>query len=348
VIGVGEALVVARTAAGITQQVFADQLGITQAALSRYENNLRGVPDETLDAAAEILGVTRGLLITAREHRGAMAVDAHMRRRATAPATAWHRTEARLNMLRVHTAHVLAEISMRASKQLPVYDPIDTSPAEAARYVRMQWQMPSGPVRNLIQWAEAAGCIVFEEDFGTSRVDGMSQWIVGHPVLLINSTAPVDRKRLTIAHELGHLCLHNEFITETVETDANQFAAEFLMPESAIAHQLRDLTIGRLGDLKQVWGVSMQALIERAFHLGFLTAAKRTLMYKQFSARGWRVREPGSDALLDERPTLQAAIGATLAERGLSPADIDIIAGFQPGTTINPFRPIRRTLTAVN
>ena len=345
--GLGEALVVARTAAGFTQQEFADKLGVTQAALSRYENDLRGIPDETLDIAAKTLGITRDLLISARQHRGAMAVDAHMRRRATAPATAWHRTEARLNMLRVHTAHVLGEVRMRASKQLPVYDPIDTSPADAARFVRMQWQIPSGPVRGLIQWAEAAGCVVFEEDFGTSRIDGMSQWIVGHPVLLVNSTAPVDRKRLTIAHELGHLCLHNEFITETVEADANQFAAEFLMPEAAIAHQLRDLTVGRLGDLKQVWGVSMQALIERAFHLRLLTPDKRTLMYKQFGARGWRIREPGSDALPDERPALPATIGTALAARGLTPADIDTIAGFAPDATNNPFKPARRTLSAI-
>lgn len=346
--GLGEALVVARTAAGFTQQEFADKLGVTQAALSRYENNLRGIPDDTLNAAAKNLGVTRDLLVAARQHRGAMAVDAHMRRRATAPATAWHRTEARLNMLRVHTAHVLHEVSLRVSKRLPVFDPIDTTAADAARYVRMQWQLPSGPVRGLIEWAEAAGCIVFEEDFGTSRIDGMSQWIDGHPVLLLNSTAPVDRKRLTIAHELGHLCLHNEFVTETIETDANRFAAEFLMPEAAIAHQLRDLTVGRLGDLKQVWGVSMQALIERAFHLGLLTPAKRTAMYKQFGARGWRVREPGSDALRDERPALPAIIGTVLATRGLTPADIDAIAGFAPDATNNPFRPSRRALSAIN
>jgi Zn-dependent peptidase ImmA (M78 family) len=36
--------------------------------------------------------------------------------------------------------------------------------------------MPIGPVRNLIRWVESAGVIVFEEDFGTPRIDGMSQW----------------------------------------------------------------------------------------------------------------------------------------------------------------------------
>lgn len=345
--GLGSALVVARTAAGITQQQFAAELGITQAALSRYENDLRTIPVPTVAVAAAVLGVTPQLLATA-SRRGAMAVDAHMRRRATAPATVWHRTEARLNMLRAHTAQVLGEVTLRATKHLPTYDSFDTIPADAARFVRMQWQLPSGPVAGLIQWAEAAGCVIFEEDFGTSRVDGMSQWIDGHPIMLINSTAPTDRKRLTIAHELGHLCLHNEFISENLEGEANDFAAEFLMPEAAIAHQLRDLTVGRLHDLKQVWGVSMQAIIERAFRLGLLTPSKRTNMYKQFSARGWRTREPGGDQLPPEHPALPAQIGSALAARGLSASDIDSMSGFGERATNNPFKVSPRGLSVVN
>jgi Zn-dependent peptidase ImmA (M78 family) len=166
-------------------------------------------------------------------------------------------------------------------------------------------------------------------------------------IILVNSTAPTDRKRLTLAHELGHLCLHNEFVSENVEEEATDFAAEFLMPEAAIAHQLRDLTIGRLNDLKHVWGVSMQAIIERAFRLGLLPPTKRTNLYKQFSARGWRTREPGSDVLAPETPTLPATIGSTLADRGLAPADIDAICGFAPGATNNPFRPPLRGLSVV-
>ncbi|MGH3763554.1 MAG: ImmA/IrrE family metallo-endopeptidase [Pseudonocardiaceae bacterium] len=63
--------------------------------------------------------------------------------------------------------------------------------------------MPIGSVSHLIRWLEAAGCLVIEEDFGTTRVDGLSQWIGDHPVILINSGLLADRKRLTLAHELG-------------------------------------------------------------------------------------------------------------------------------------------------
>ncbi|EUA24046.1 hypothetical protein I552_10249 [Mycobacterium xenopi 3993] len=74
---------------------------------------------------------------------------------------------------------------------------------------RALWRMPMGPVVNLTRWMEAAGCLVFEEDFGTQRIDGLSQWVDDHPIILINANAAPDRKRLTKAHELGHLVLHS-------------------------------------------------------------------------------------------------------------------------------------------
>lgn len=54
----GEALRVARRAKGITQAELAERIGITQAALSRYENDLREPSQETVDAFAAALGVT--------------------------------------------------------------------------------------------------------------------------------------------------------------------------------------------------------------------------------------------------------------------------------------------------
>ncbi|HKS49590.1 MAG TPA: ImmA/IrrE family metallo-endopeptidase [Amycolatopsis sp.] len=87
-------------------------------------------------------------------------------------------------------------------------------------------------------------------------------------MLLINSASPTDRKRLTFAHELGHLVLHNGLAVDDPEREANEFAAEFLMPSHVIRPELRAVDIGRLHELKQVWGTSMQSLFERAFALG--------------------------------------------------------------------------------
>jgi hypothetical protein len=185
--------------------------------------------------------------------QGALAIDSHMRRQKTTKDTLWRRLEARLNMYRLHASLLFEEVSLRATNIIPTFDPEETQPAAAALIARAQWKMPIGPVLHLIRWLEAAGCIIIEEDFGTTRVDGLSQWIGDHPVILINSGLVTDRKRLTLARELGHLCLHSSIATADMEEEANAFAAEFLMPEHVIRPELRNLSLGKLIDLKREW-----------------------------------------------------------------------------------------------
>lgn len=342
--GLGVVLETARRAHGLTQGELAEAAGVTQAALSRYENGLRDPEEEILGRLAEVLGVTPSFLWQAGKVRGAAAVDAHMRRRKSARPTDWRRLEARLNMHRLHARRVFDEIAVQAEQRIPTFDPVDTQASDAARFVRMQWRMPSGPVRHLTQWLEAAGCVLIEEDFGTARVDGLSQWIDEIPIILLNAAAPTDRKRLTTAHELGHLSLHSDEIGDDIEREANGFAAEFLMPMETIRPQLRNLTVGRLSDLKREWGVSMQALIERAWDARLITPSHRTTLYKVLSAKGWRAREPISDELAPERPALAQAIGGAFTARGFSPTDIANVVGYGNPDRCLPFMPPGPTL----
>ena len=335
--GLGEAIATARRARGMTQEQLAGQLGLTQAALSRHENDLR-VPSETmLDMIASALGLTAELLQGAGRTRGALAAGAHMRRRATAPPTVWRRLEAQLNLYRLHTQHLLDQLDLNTELTIPRFDPFDVDPAAAARLLRAEWRIPIGPVRDLAGWMETAGCLIFDSDFGTSRVDGLSQWNSTYPVVMLNTSPPTDRRRLTLAHELGHLSLHSQGVPDDVEADATAFAAELLMPAEVIRSQLRNLTTGRLHDLKRVWGVSMQALIERGHNLGTVTAKQRTYLYKRFSALGWRTHEPLSEELTPERPRLATDIGRALLNRGLTESRIAAISGHAPNATNNPF-----------
>lgn len=336
-VSLGEAIATARRARGLTQEELAEQLRVTQAALSRYENDLRDPTDDVLSEIAYVLGVVPELFKRSGRMEGALAVGAHMRRRATAKPTVWRRLEAQLNLYRLHSQRLFDQIGLRTDLSIPALDPIDYDPSSAARILRMQWRMPVGPVRDLCGWMEAAGCVILESDFRTSRVDGLSQWSGAHPLVMLNASAPTDRRRLTLAHELGHLCLHSHDISDDVEADANEFAAEFLMPAETIGPQLRNLSIGRLHDLKRLWGVSMQALIERGHALGTLSDRERTNFYKRFSALGWRTQEPLSNELVPERPRLAAEIGQTLIDSGLTESEAAMICGFSPDNPENPF-----------
>lgn len=325
----GEVIVTGRVAAGMTQEELANAIGVTQAAMSRYENDLREPEPETVERIADALGVTTRFLERTSRPAAALAVDAHMRRRATAKPTVWRQMEAQLNMLRMHSDFLREEVALASSLTMPGFDPFTTDPADAARMTRSQWQMPSGPARSIVRWIEAAGSVVLMTDLGNRRVDGLSQWTADHPVIVVNSANPTDRIRWTLAHEVGHLVLHREDTTDDMEREADAFAAEFLMPELLVRPELANLTLGKAVDLKRQWGVSVAALIQRAHQLGVLTDARRTSLFKQLSARGWRVREPASDEIAPERTELLDHIATHLRERGLDDHEVAHMAGYR-------------------
>ena len=343
---IGDVLLVLRRAADITQESLCEELGITQAALSRYENNLREPDEVMLSKLAVALGATEGFVSHSFQMQGAVAADAHMRRQKTTKPADWKRVEAQLNELRMRSSYLLDRVPMHANNHVVPVDPADHSPTDAADLIRAAWRMPMGPVRNVVQWIESAGVIVVEKDLGTQRIDGMSQWAGAYPVIIVNSALPVDRKRFTLAHELGHLVLHTNFVHVDVESQANEFAAQFLMPHHVISPQLRALTLGKLADLKAEWGVSMQAIYERAFAAGKVTADERQSFYRQMNSRGWKVREPGSDSLAPEVPTLAHSIGQRLLDSGLTLSEINTLSGLREGQA-SPFVAPRRRLSAV-
>ena len=103
------------------------------------------------------------------------------------------------------------------------------------------------------------------------------------PIVGINEALKENRKRFTIAHELGHLVLHSSAyhvdtkihmrnsVSSTAESaleiEANQFAANLLMPdwmltESLEAEETQD--VEDMADrLAPIYGVSVQSMTLR-------------------------------------------------------------------------------------
>jgi Zn-dependent peptidase ImmA (M78 family) len=82
----------------------------------------------------------------------------------------------------------------------------------------------------------------------------------GDWVILVNKTHTVNRKRFTIAHELGHLLLHQYTSPHAdrrlmlrdarssegstfEEIEANQFAAELLMPREFVLKEAKGVSV---------------------------------------------------------------------------------------------------------
>lgn len=147
---------------------------------------------------------------------------------------------------------------------------------------------------SVIDCIESAGGIVFDCEFRSRKVDGISKWPQDDnvpPVFLINGDIPGDCQRFTLSHEIGHIVLHHR-PCEDAESEADAFASEFLMPEEEIEGGLEGLTLTGAAELKPLWSVSIAALVRRAFDLGKITERKFRYLNMQISSLGYRECEP--------------------------------------------------------
>jgi Zn-dependent peptidase ImmA (M78 family) len=135
-------------------------------------------------------------------------------------------------------------------RTVPTFDPsICGGAAEVARKVRIEWGLRRGPIRNLTELVEGAGCVIVNFPFPSSKLDGLCIRAPHKPpIIFLNVSFAKSRRRLSLAHELGHLVMHTN-PHENVEDEAWEFAGEFLMPEAEIAKDLSDLNLDKLGKL---------------------------------------------------------------------------------------------------
>ena len=123
------------------------------------------------------------------------------------------------------------------------------------------------------------------------KIDAFS-WAGIRDIVVLNPVkASSSRSRFDLAHECGHLVMHRGMETGTPEREdqANRFAAAFLLPRAGFAreygHRPR-LSWGHLRDLKKRWGVSLAALVRRAYDLRLIGAREYQRAYKNSFQHG--------------------------------------------------------------
>ena len=202
---------------------------------------------------------------------------------------------------------------------------------DAAIYIRKNLGLLENrlPVRNINNILEESGVIIVETDLDNDKFDGVS-FISdkGFPIIVISKFASNDRKRFTIAHELGHLVMHSQkdFIIynhRDKEKEANDFASEFLMPSDGISNDLIDLKLSTLSELKRYWLTSMASIIRRAYQLKKITSDKYKYFNIELSRRGYKKEEP-FDVFIDRATIFKDAYELHINELDYSIEEISV------------------------
>jgi len=294
-------LTLAREAKGYSQKDLACLLGCNQSRLSKIEAGELRPQEDDIQNFVRVLERSRDFFF----HQGE-ATPANVsfyRKTQTMPLKVFRQCNAQMNIRRLEIEQKVGDAKL-VKHELPHLPPDQNGGAKAvAQKLRQEWGIIKGAVQYLTKLVEDAGCIIVDFSFPSPKLDGLCiRAPQKPPIIFLNKDLAKSRRRLSLAHELGHLVMHTNPHAD-VETEAWGFAEEFLMPSAEVEKKLADLTLDKLGTLKREWGVSMQAILYRAKKLGRIGESHYRYLWIQIGKCGYRVNEPFEDLIPDEQPT---------------------------------------------
>lgn len=307
-------LKLARKKTGMSLRDLAEAMGnlVTAQAIGKYERGESTPSSSVLLALAKALGVSLTYLLDTQE-----LSLAGVEFRTKANTTSRDRASVETEVLEWIERYLQIEVILgldSAQWQCPLAKPRQlkaVSDAEKlADEVREKWQLGLDPIPNMTELLEEKGLKVLTVEL-PERVSGFtclvqrSKGQAPLPVIVVNSRFTLERRRLTLAHELAHRLMDTDSLDDKdEERAANLFAGAFLMPAK---HLLREVGKHRNAfgyneviDLKRLYRVSGAALLIRLRQLDVISES--SLIYAwQTIARGWRTQEPkpleGSDEI---------------------------------------------------
>ena len=330
---IGQRLKLARAAAGLSLRALAARIGnrVTAQAIGKYERN-ESMPGsgvlialaDALDVSVDYLVGDQKMVLEAVEFRKKTVT--RKREEAQVEAQVLHLLE---RYLMVEEVLHLRSAAWHSPREAPYPVVRDIAEADrAARSLRDHWGLGNDPIPNLVELLEEQGIKVLAVDL--TNIDGLTAHVRRSehdvvPVIVVNRQDWGERQRFTLAHELGHLVMDvapkvNE------EKAAYRFAGAFLMPANAlwaaIGKHRTSIGWGELFALKQLFGVSVQAITYRCKELGIFSEAMFRRLFDDFVHFGWRsppYEEPyamkeGEEPKRFERLTFRALAEGAVSE----------------------------------
>jgi Zn-dependent peptidase ImmA (M78 family)/transcriptional regulator with XRE-family HTH domain len=296
-----ERLRLARRKSGFSLRQLANELdGLVSAqAIGKYERGEMTPSSRVLIALARALGVSIDFLVASSHARlGEIEFRKH------SGTAARERAQVETAVLEHVERYLLIEeiLGLDSAAWLPPFPPVtvgDLAEAESAAIrVRKDWTLGEDPIPNMTELLEEKGMKVMLLRL-PERVSGLTCDVTRPgagpvPVVVVNANHPLERRRLTLAHELGHRVM-NAAGDLDLEKASNRFAGAFLMPERHVAREVgshrKGFGVPELVQTKRLYRVSAAALIVRFRDLGIIGQERLAYIF-QTIGRGWRREEP--------------------------------------------------------
>lgn len=311
---IGQRINLARKKAGLSLRGLADALGgkVSAQAIGKYERDEMTPSSGVLIALSKALDVSLSYLMDTQDLE-LTGVDFRTKANTSAKERAQVETEVIEWIERYLQVEEVLELDS-AEWEMPLPEQRRLASIKEAETladdVRDTWKLGRDPIPNMTELLEEKGLKVLVENL-PDRVSGFTCLVkrggdrAALPVVVVNQRFPLERRRLTLAHELAHRLIDPTDLSERDEEKAaTYFAGAFLIPrdhlEREVGKHRNRLGYKELIDLKRMYRVSGVALLMRLKHIGVISEA--TLVYAfQNIALGWRTREPEELEKAEER-----------------------------------------------
>lgn len=315
---------------GLTMQDVVDQLstgGVTlsKAAISKYENGKSVPKATTLRALARALDCSTDHLLAE-----STAEIAWLRFRRKTSLSKRLEVEIKETAKQWLQARLLVEEAIGERKidlKLPQASVRTVEDAEAvSRDVRNEWAVGDWPLESIAVAMEKSGVIVVEVNV-QKDLDGLSGIASGNVrFVVVAAGAPVDRMRMNLAHELGHIVIKPTEDEKLDDQAAFRFAASLIVPSSVVFDRIgrsrKTVALQELLLLKQEYGLSIQALIRRCYDLNVISEWTYKRLNIELRSKGWHRHEPGECAQLERPSQFQSHLLRCITEGTVSEKEI--------------------------
>ncbi len=273
----------------LSQQEVADKIGVSKQMISKYERGV-SIPDSTkLIKLANLFG---------------QKIDYFFRTYKVELGEVNFRKKSKFSRKRQESLKELIKVKLANYLELEEILSIDYSFNNAIKNdkissieaiekivlkLRQHWNIGMDPIHNIIQILEDKEIKVIELDDVDHKFDGLACFVNDkYPIIIVNGSFSVERKRFTLLHELGHLLLNlPDCETNLKEKYCDQFASEFLLPKKIIIEEFggkrRRITLPELITTQKKYGISIQAIIDSLVDAQILSRNHKKSFYQKIN-----------------------------------------------------------------
>jgi Zn-dependent peptidase ImmA (M78 family) len=302
---IADRIKLARRKSGLSLRDLSDAMDnkVTAQAIGKYERGEDIPSSGVLIALSKALNVSLAYLVDTQQIE-----LAGVEFRTKASTSARDRAHVETAVLEWIERYLQIEVILDLDSSqwhCPVQDPIKLKGADEAEdlavRVRTAWKLGIDPIPNMTELLEEKGLKVLTVAL-PGRVSGLTCLVKRSgslhdlPVIVVNNQFSLERRRLTLGHELAHRVIDTHSLSDKEEERAaTLFAGAFLMPHE---HLLREvgkhrnaLGYNEIIGIKRLYRVSGAALLMRLRQLDVISESTLVYAFKTI-ARGWRTQEP--------------------------------------------------------